>query len=181
MSSSSSAMLTTLGVTFGIPLVNSAAGAVVGASGAALLSIQHDNYDVLLATKVGTAGSAILSLPVVFLAGIGACASCCGSEAGEKSAYAFGMLALLDLVFITISGEAGYAIVDREGSKMSSDQMLASTATGVGAIIGVMALALVGYGMINKLNAVELNCFSKAIKAPVPTTEAKAAPSFSAV
>jgi len=64
---------------------------------------------------------------------------------------------------------------------MSSDQMLASTATGVGAIIGVMALALVGYGMINKLNAVELNCFSKAIKAPVPTTEAKAAPSFSAV
>jgi len=67
MSSSSSAMLTTLGVTFGIPLVNSAAGAVVGASGAALLSIQHDNYDVLLATKVGTAGSAILSLPVVLV------------------------------------------------------------------------------------------------------------------
>jgi hypothetical protein len=74
--------LATIGGIIALPEIN-AAGAAVGAVGSSLLSIQHDNYDILLATKVGAAGSSLLSLAL-----LGLLAFCSASFASFAARYA---------------------------------------------------------------------------------------------
>jgi|GEM_PF-6536964 len=150
----------TLGVVGGVlafPAINAAAGAVVGAVGSSLLSIQHDDYDILLATKAGAAGGGLLSLALLGLASCAGCISGLEKEGSSTSFYVFGALVLVDLIFIAVSGAAGYKTIDRGDSQMNYDQALASTAAGEAAVLAVIALGILGYGVMDNIRTSELS------------------------
>jgi hypothetical protein len=106
------------------------------------------------------AGSSLLSLALLGLVACAGCLSCLGEEGSRTSSYAFGALALVDLILIAVSGAAGYETVDRGDSQMNPDQALASTVVGVCSLLAPIGLAILGRYAIDKIRASELSHFT---------------------
>ena len=112
---------------------------------------------------MGAAGSALLALPLMFVTACTGTASICGNgENADVNFCAVMTFTLLELLFIAISGAAGYDIVDREGNPMTSDQALASTAVGEAALITFIALVIAGTTILTKMCTVEFSGFKAA-------------------